>query len=120
MPEFHLRQLRFIYRACGKFIVHRERIQTFRETRHLKHIYKKKLDKACFDLDVSYSDSKYLVKRTISEKVLNWRAFEIAINRKYDRYQRGSASMVHQFFDKKTESGKKSNMNEALEEHKLH
>ena len=106
--------------SYGPFTKHRERIEKVKETGNLNCIYKKKLDKAYFDLDVSYSDSKYLVKRTISEKVLNWRAFEIAINRKYDRYQRGWASMVHQFFDKKIESGKKSNMNEALEEHKLH
>ena len=64
-PEFHLRQLRFIYRASGKFTVHRERIQTFRETRHLKHIYKKKLNKACFAYDAACSDSKDLAKRTV-------------------------------------------------------
>ena len=31
------------------------------------------------------------------------RAYEIAINPKYDGYQRGLASMVYKFFDKKTE-----------------
>ena len=30
------------------------------------------------------------------------KAFNIAKNPKYDRYQRGLASMVYKFFDKKT------------------
>ena len=30
------------------------------------------------------------------------KAFNIAKNAKYDRYQRGLASMVYKFFDKKT------------------
>ena len=36
-------------------------------------------------------------KRTISGKVLKERAYEIAINNKYDGYQRGLASMVYKF-----------------------
>ena len=36
-------------------------------------------------------------KRTISGKVLKERAYEIAINHKYDGYQRGLASMVYKF-----------------------
>ena len=82
MPEFHLRQLRFIYRACGKFIVLRERIQTFRETRHLKHIYKKKLDKACFAYDAACSDSKDLAKRTVQRNILKFKAYETTISPK--------------------------------------
>ena len=39
---------------------HRERIKKFRETGNLKHIYKNKLDKVCFDDDAAYSDSKDL------------------------------------------------------------
>ena len=44
------------------------------------HLYRNRLDKACFAHDAGYSDSKYLVKRTISDKVLRERAFEIARN----------------------------------------
>ena len=44
---------------------------------------------------------KDIAKRTASDKVLIDKAFNIAKNPKYDRYQRRLASMVHKFFDKK-------------------
>ena len=37
-----------------------------------------------------------------SDKVLKDKAFEIANNPKYDGRQRGLASMVYKFFDKKS------------------
>ena len=46
--------------------------------------------------------SKYLAKRTQSDKVLRDKAFKIASDPKYDGYQRGLASMVYKFFDKKS------------------
>ena len=57
------------------------------------------LDKACFTHDAAYSDSKDLTKRTIADKTLKNKAFDIAKDPKYDRYQRGSASLVYNFFD---------------------
>ena len=45
-------------------------------------------------------NSKDLVKRTQSDKVLRDKAFKIARDPKYDGYQRGLASMVYRFFDK--------------------
>ena len=45
---------------------------------------------------------KDLAKRTASDKVLRDKAFNIAKNPKYDGYQRGLASMVYNFFDKKS------------------
>ena len=47
-------------------------------------------------------DFKYLTKRTAADKVLRNKAFNIAKDPKYDGYQRGLASMVYKFFDKKT------------------
>ena len=67
MPEVHLKQPGFTYSACGPSTKHRERIQTFRETGNLKHLYKNKLDKACFAHNALYSDSKDWAKRTISD-----------------------------------------------------
>ena len=58
MPELHLRQPRFTYSACGSFTKHRGRIQKFRETGNLKHLYRNKLDKACFAHDVAYPENK--------------------------------------------------------------
>ena len=43
-----------------------------------------------------------LTKRTESDKVLRDKAFTIASDPKYDGYQRGLASMVYKFFDKKS------------------
>ena len=50
---------------------------------------------------MAYGDFKDLKRRTSSDKVLRAKAFNIAKNPKYDRYQRGLASMVYNFFDKK-------------------
>ena len=41
-----------------------------------------------------YTNSKNFAKRTDSDKVLKDRAYEIALNPKYDRYQRRLAIMV--------------------------
>ena len=102
MPEFHLKQPEFTYSACGPFTKHRETIQKFREAINLKHLYRNDLDKACFPYDAAYSDSKDLAKRTISNKILKERTYEITRNRGYDGYQRVLANMVNKFFDKKT------------------
>ena len=40
--------------------------------------------------------------RTEADKVLRDKAYDIASNPKYDGYQRGLASMVYKFFDKKS------------------
>ena len=86
------------------------------------YIYKNELDKACFAHDVAYSDSKDLTKRTIADKVLRDKAFNIAKDPKYDGYQQGLASMVYKFFNKKSkDSGIKSvsqNQQLAKELHK--
>ena len=49
--------------------------------------------------DGDFKDSK---RRTAADNVLRDKAFNIAKNPKYDRYQRGLASMVYKIFDKKT------------------
>ena len=49
-----------------------------------------------------YGKSKKLAKRTQSDKVLRDKAFKIASDSNYDGYQRGLASMVCKFFDKKS------------------
>ena len=50
-----------------------------------------------------------LTKRTDSDKVLRDKPFKIASNPTYNGYERGLASMVYKFFDKKSkDSGIKS------------
>ena len=45
--------------------------------------------------DAAYSDSKDLTKRTVADKILKNKAFDIAKDPKHDGYQRGLASMVY-------------------------
>ena len=54
---------------------------------------------------MAYGDFKDLARRTASDKVLRDKAFNIAKSPKYDGYQRGLASMVYKFFDKKLKGG---------------
>ena len=49
-----------------------------------------------------YGDFKDLKRRTFSDKVQRDKAFNIVKNPKYDGYQRGLASMIYKFFDKKS------------------
>ena len=98
----HLRQPQFTYSACGPFTKHKQRIQKFKETGDTNYIYINELDKACFVHDAAYSDSEDLIKRTVADKILKNKAFDIAKDPKYDGYQRGLASMVYKFFDKKS------------------
>ena len=53
-----------------------------------------------------------LTRRTASDKVLRDKSSNIAKNPKYDGYQRGHASTVYKFFDKKS---KGSGINIPLE-----
>ena len=100
MPEMHLKQPGFTYSACGPFSKNKKRIEKFMQTGNTDFIYKNELDKVCFQHDMAYGKSKDLIKRTQSDKVLREEAFKIASDPKYDRYQRGLASMVYKFFDK--------------------
>ena len=74
---------------------------------------------------MAYRDFKDLARRTASDKVLRDKAFNIAKNPKYDGYQRGLASVVYKFFNKKPASGSgvanneiKQNLQLAEELHK--
>ena len=102
MPELRLKQPDFTYSVCGPFTKNKERIKKFMQTGNTDFIYKNELDKACFQHDMAYGKAKDLVRRTQSDKVLRDKAFKIASDPKNDGYQRGLASMVYKFFDKKS------------------
>ena len=105
MPEMHLKQPGFTYSACGPFTKNKERIQKFKDAGDTNYIYKNAHDKACFQHDVAYGDFKDLKRRTFSDNVLRDKEFNIAKNPKYDGYQRGLASMIYKFFNKKSKGG---------------
>ena len=122
MPEMHLRQPQFVYSACGTFTKNKERIQKLQQTGNTSYIYKNELDKACFQHDMAYGDFKDLAKRTASDKVLRNKEFKIASDQQYDGYERGLASMVYKFFDKKSQgkglANNKENVRLANDFHK--
>ena len=118
MPGMHSKQPGFTHSACGPFTKNKERIQKLKEARDINYIYKTELDKAYFQHGMTYGDCKDLGRRTASDKVLRGKKFNIAKNPKYDRYQRGLASIGYNFFDKKS-AGSGVNMhanNEKLAE----
>ena len=84
----------------GSFTKNKEKIEKFMQTENTGFIYRNELDKVYFQDDMAYGKSKDLVKRTQSDKVLKDEAFNIASN--HDGYQRGLASMVYTFFNKKS------------------
>ena len=102
MPELHLKQPGFTYSGCGPFTRSKERIEKFMQTGNTDFIYRNKLDKACFQHDAPYDKSKYLTKRSQADKFLRDKAFKIKSYPKHGGYQRGLASMVYKFFDKKS------------------
>ena len=71
---------------------------------------------------MAYGDFRDLAKRTAADRVLRDKAFKIASDQKYDGYQRGLASMIYKFFDKKSQgkglANNKENIQLADELHK--
>ena len=102
MPEMHLKQPGFTYSVCVPFTKNKQRIKKSIQTGNIDFIYKNQLDNACFQHDMAYGKAKDFVRRTQSDKVLRDKAFKIASDPKYNGYQRGLASMIYKFFDKKS------------------
>ena len=86
MPEMHLKQTGFMYSVCGPFTKSKEWIEKFTQTGNTDSIYRNELDKACFQHDMAYGESKDLAKITQSDKVVRDKAFKITSDPKYDGY----------------------------------
>ena len=69
MPKMHLRQPGFTYSACGRFTKNKEWIKKIEETGDSQYIYQSKLDKACFQHELTYGDFKDLHRRPAANKV---------------------------------------------------
>ena len=105
MPEMHLKQLGFTYSSWVPFTKNKKRIKKFKETGDTKYIYKNELDKTCFQHDMAFGDFNDLAKRTAYDKYLRDKAFNITKNPIYDGYERGLASLVSKFHDKRSKAG---------------
>ena len=101
MPEVHLTQPGFTYSICVSFTKNTKKWPKNKETGDSRYVYESELDKVYFQHDMAYGDFKDLNRRSAADKVLRDKAFNIAKNPTYDGYQRGIASMVYTFFDKK-------------------
>ena len=67
-----------------------------------KYIYKNELDKACFQYDMACGEFKDLPRRTIANKILHDKVFNIAKYLNCDRYWCGLTLIVYKFFHQKT------------------
>ena len=102
MPEMHLWDPKIKkYSACGPFTTHRQGINEFMKDGRLSHIAKNRLDAACFQHDTAYNKHKGLKNRTQSDVVLKNKAYKIAVDPKYNGYERALASMVWKFFNER-------------------
>ena len=78
MSTLHLRQPGFTYSACGSFTGYSENIQKLNKTGNTKYnICKNQLDKPCFAHDASYTNSKDIHKRTVSDQVFKHRSYKL-------------------------------------------
>lgn len=74
----HLRQSGLTYSVCGPF-KNEEKIQRSKEAGDLEYIYQNELDKVGFQHDMAHEDNKYLAKRTVSDKTLRHKAFDLKL-----------------------------------------
>ena len=115
MPELHLWDPNVKkYSACGPLTKHQERINQFMKDGRLSHLYKNRLDKACFQHDVVYN------KYTKSGIVLKYKAYKIAADLNYDGFQRALSSMVWKCFDERSKNVLGSGVNNEKLAEELH
>ena len=75
--------------------------EKFKETGNYKYIHRNDLDKACFQHDMVYGDTKDLPRNPMSKKTLRGKAFAMASNQRYDKCQQELAPVICKYFDKK-------------------
>ena len=110
MPEMYLKQCSFTYSALGPFTRNKKRIEIFMQTGNTDYINKNDLDKAWFQHGMAYGKSR----KTKSDKFLKNKALKITSNPNYHRYQRGIASRIYKFLNKRsTGSGVATFANES-------
>ena len=85
MSKMHLEQPGFTW-VYGLFIKTKERIKKFEINRRFKIYLLKKLDNDGFQNDTTYGNFKDLPRKTVSDKLLRDKAFNVAKNLKYDGY----------------------------------
>ena len=114
MPDMHLKQPGFTYSAWGPFTKNKGRIEKFSRQQIQILFIGMNLIKLVFNMIWLMANQKILGKRTQWDKVLRDKEFKIASDPKYNGYQRGLASMVYMFFDKKSSGSAVNKLNYQL------
>ena len=70
----------FTYSACGPHTKNKERIQKLKEAGDWRYIYQNELDQGYIQDNVAYGGFRNLPRRTVADKVLLDKAFNIAKN----------------------------------------
>ena len=84
----------------------------------MSHFYKNQLDKACFQHDAAYNKYKDLKNRAQSDIVFKKKTYKIAVDPKYNGYDRGLEAMVYKFFNERSKGSGIKNKQLAEEFHK--
>ena len=120
MPVMHLWNPKVgKYSAGGPFTRHKQKINDFKKDGKLSHIFKNKLDTACFQHDSIFVKYKDRLNRKKSDVALKNKTLEIAMDPRINGYQRGLASMVYKFFDGRTKGSGLKYDKKFLENKKL-
>ena len=77
-------------------------MQMFIKTGDSRNIYQRELNKAFLKHDMGYENFKGLTRKTASDKYCVKKHVVLLKITNYNRYQRGIASMLYKFLDKKT------------------
>ena len=110
MPEIHLKQPGFTYSACGQSQKTNKELKSLCRLEIQTLFIKLNLIKHVFRMIWPIANQKIQQKepKRTQLKVLRDKAFKIASDPKYDGYQKGLASMIYKFLDKKSASLNKS------------
>ena len=84
-----------MYSAFGPFTKSNGKSKNLKKQEICNIFVKNDLDKACFQYEIAYKYFKDLTRRTASDRILHYKAFNIAKKSKCDRYQRGPTSLVY-------------------------
>ena len=101
MSELHLKQPGFTYSACGPFTRNKEKLKNLCRQEIQILFTEISLIKLPFNM-MQLMVYRKIQQKELNQKVLRDKAFKIVSDPKYYGYQRGLASMVYKFFDKKS------------------